>query len=70
MKDPLSLKTSMNEEIENALNHQKKQKLMLHLLIYQSSTWCGENGYDNSAGFFANQAEEEDTHAEVIQIYK
>lgn len=68
MKDLLSLKTSMNEEIENALNHQIKTEAHASSTYLSMSTWCGENGYDNSAGFFANQAEEERTH--MLKLFK
>ena len=62
MKDLVSLKTSMVEEIENVLNHQIKTEAHASSTYLSMSTWCGENGYENSAGFFANQAEEERAH--------
>lgn len=68
MKDLISLKTSMNEEVEIALNHQIKTEAHASSTYLAMSTWCGEQGYDFSAGFFAKQAEEERTH--MLKLFK
>ena len=68
MKDLLSLKTSLNEEVERALNNQIKTESHASSTYLAMSTWCGEHGYDFSAGFFAKQAEEERAH--MLKLFK
>lgn len=62
MKDVLNLKNSLVPEIEKALNNQIKVEAHSSSLYLAMSSWCGEQGYDSSAGFFARQAEEERAH--------
>lgn len=68
MKDLLSLKTSINEGVERALNNQIKTEAHASSTYLAMSTWCGEQGYDFSAGFFAKQAEEERMH--MLKLFK
>lgn len=68
MKDLISLKTSVNEEIESALNNQIKVEAHASSAYLAMSTWCGEQGYDGSAAFFARQAEEERMH--MLKLFR
>lgn len=68
MKDLVGLKTSINEEVERALNHQIKTEAHASSTYLAMSTWCGEHGYDFSADFFAKQAEEERAH--MLKLFK
>ncbi len=68
MKHPVSLKTSMKEEIERALNNQIKTEAHASSTYLEMSTWCGGKGYDGSADFFAKQAEEEREH--MLKLFK
>lgn len=62
MKDLLRLKTSLNEEIEKILNDQVKVEAHSSAIYLAMSSWCDDQGFDFSAGYFAKQAEEERTH--------
>ena len=62
MKDLVRLKTSMIEEIEKVLNDQIKVEAHASSVYLAMSSWCGSQGYDFSAEFFAKQAEEERSH--------
>jgi ferritin len=68
MKDLLSLKTSMKEEIERVLNNQIKTEAHASANYLAMSTWCGVRGYDGSADFFAKQGEEERAH--MLKLFK
>ena len=58
----------MNEEVEKALNNQIKTEAHASATYLAMSAWCGEQGYDLSAGFFAKQAEEERSH--MLKLFK
>ncbi|GAA4780363.1 ferritin [Olivibacter ginsenosidimutans] len=62
MKDLLRLKTSLNEEIERILNEQVKVEAHSSAIYLAMSSWCDDQGYDFSAGYFAKQADEERGH--------
>lgn len=68
MKDLLSLKTSLNEEIETILNEQIGHEAHASSLYLSMSSWCDDQGLDFSAAFFARQAEEERTH--MLKLFK
>lgn len=68
MKDLLNLKTAMNKEIQEALNNQIQTEAHASSTYLAMSSWCGEQGYDVSAGFFARQAEEERMH--MLKLFK
>jgi len=52
----------MNEELEKVLNDQIKVEAHASSVYLAISSWCGSQGYDFSADFFAKQAEEERSH--------
>lgn len=62
MKDLLKLKSSLSEDIENVLNAQVKVEAHASALYLAMSSWCDDQGLDNSANWFANQADEERAH--------
>lgn len=68
MKDLLRLKTSLKEEIENILNEQIKVEAHSSSIYLAMSSWCDDQGYDFSAGFFEKQAEEERSH--MMKIFR
>src|SRR5690606_21650350 len=68
MKDLLRLKTSLKEEIENALNEQIKLEAHSSAIYLAMSSWCDDQGLDFSAGFFENQSAEERSH--MMKIFK
>ncbi|MGO1243418.1 ferritin [Sphingobacterium sp. JB170] len=67
MKDLLKLKTSLSEDIENILNAQVKVEAHSSALYLAMSSWCDDQGLDNSATFFATQADEERIH--MLKIF-
>lgn len=68
MKDLLRLKTSLQEEIETALNEQIKREAHASSTYLAMASWCDRNGFDYSAGYFYKQAEEERGH--MLKIFK
>lgn len=62
MKDLLKLKTSLIEEMEDILNAQVKIEAHASALYLAMSSWCDDQGLDNSAEFFAKQSDEEREH--------
>jgi len=68
MKDLLSLKTSLHEEIEQILNEQIKHEAHASALYLAMSSWCNDQGLDFSADFFARQSDEERTH--MLKLFK
>lgn len=68
MKDLLSLKTSLHEEIEAILNEQIRHEAYASSLYLSMSSWCDDQGLDFSADFFAKQSEEERTH--MLKLFK
>jgi ferritin len=68
MKDLLRLRTSLTEEIEKLLNEQIKLEATSSSTYLAMASWCDRHGFDNSADFFYNQAEEERAH--MMKIFK
>lgn len=68
MKDLLRLKTSLTEEIESALNEQIKREAHASSTYLAMASWCDRNGFDYSADYFYEQAEEERAH--MLKIFK
>lgn len=68
MKDLLRLKTSLKEDIENLLNEQIKLEAHSSAIYLAMASWCDDQGYDISAGFFEKQADEERHH--MLKIFK
>lgn len=68
MKDLLRLKTSLQEEIETALNEQIKREAHASSTYLAMASWCDRHGFDYSAGYFYKQAEEERAH--MLKIFK
>jgi ferritin len=68
MKDILRLRTSLTEEIESALNEQIKREAHASATYLAMASWCDRQGFDYSAGYFYEQAEEERTH--MLKIFK
>lgn len=62
MKDLLGLKTSLVEEIEQALNEQIKVEAHSSSIYLAMSSWCNSHGYDFSSNYFAKQSDEERKH--------
>jgi ferritin len=62
MKDLLKFGRSMDEHLEGILNDQIKVESHASSVYLAMSSWCGNQGYDFSADFFAKQAEEERSH--------
>ncbi len=68
MKDLLSLKTSLHEEIEAILNEQIRYEAYASSLYLSMSSWCDDQGLDFSADFFARQSDEERGH--MLKLFK
>lgn len=68
MKDLLRLKSSLTQEIEAVLNEQIRKEAHSSALYLAMASWCDRNGYDNSAGYFFKQADEERNH--MLKIFK
>jgi len=68
MKDLVRLRTSLKEEVENILNEQVKLEALASARYLAMASWCDRNGYENSADFFFEQAEEEREH--MLKIFK
>ena len=68
MKDLLRQKTSLTEEIETALNEQIKREAHSSSVYLSMASWCDRHGFDYSADYFYNQAEEERAH--MLKIFK
>lgn len=68
MKDLLSLKTSLHEDIEKVLNEQIRYEAYASALYLSMSSWCDDQGLDFSADFFARQSDEERTH--MLKLFK
>ena len=67
MKDMLRLKTSINQEIETALNEQIKMEASASGSYLAKAAWCDANGFDQSAEYFHKQSEEEREH--MLRIF-
>ncbi len=68
MKDLLRLKTSLKEEIETLLNEQIKIEAFSSAIYLAMASWCDDQGFDVSAGFFERQSDEERQH--MLKIFK
>jgi ferritin len=68
MKDLLRLKSSLTQEIEAILNEQIRKEAHSSALYLAMGSWCDRNGFDNSAGYFYKQSDEERTH--MLKIFK
>lgn|SRR5690606_9111588 len=68
MKDLLSLKTSLHEDIETILNEQIRHEAYASSLYLAMSSWCDDQGLDFSADFFARQSDEERAH--MLKLFK
>lgn len=68
MKDLLRLRTSLTEEIEQVLNEQIKMEAEASAMYLAMSAWCDRNGFDSSAGYFKEQADEERGH--MLRLFK
>ena len=68
MGDLARVKKSISEEVQKALNDQIRTEAHASSTYLAMSAWCGEKGYDFSAGFFERQAEEERAH--MLKLFK
>jgi ferritin len=68
MKDLLRLKSSLTAEIEALLNEQIKKESHSSALYLSMASWCDRNGFDNSAGYFYKQSDEERKH--MLKLFK
>jgi len=69
MKDLLRLRTSLTEEVEKVLNEQIKREAHSSATYLAMASWCDRHGFDNSAGFFYKQSDEEREHMKKIFKY-
>ncbi|HET8827779.1 MAG TPA: ferritin [Pelobium sp.] len=68
MKDLLRVKSLISTEVENLLNSQIKKEAHSSAQYLAMSSWCDQNGFDNSADYFFNQSSEERTHQ--LKLFK
>lgn len=68
MKDLIRMKTSLSEEIEALLNNQVKVEAKSSSIYLAMAAFCEHLGFDNSAEFFFQQANEERLH--MLKIFK
>ncbi|WGQ08458.1 ferritin [Pedobacter gandavensis] len=68
MKDIMRVKSLISTDIEMLLNQQIKKEALSSSIYLSMASWCGRNGYDNSADYFFKQAEEERMHQ--LKFYK
>ncbi|MBB2149460.1 ferritin [Pedobacter gandavensis] len=68
MKDIMRVKSLISSDIETLLNQQIKKEALSSSIYLSMASWCGRNGYDNSADYFFKQAEEERMHQ--LKFYK
>ncbi|GIV39184.1 MAG: ferritin [Thermonema sp.] len=61
-------KTSLQSEIEQALNEQVKREALSSANYLAMASWCDVHGFENSANFFYRQSDEERTH--MLKIFK
>jgi len=62
------LRTSLTEEIEQLLNAQIRMEAEASAMYLAMSSWCDRNGFDFSAGYFKEQADEEREH--MLRLFK
>ena len=68
MKDLLRLRTSLSEEMEALLNEQIKMEAYSSAIYLSMSSWCNQNGYDNSSQYLEKQSCEEREH--MLKIFR
>lgn len=68
MKDLVRQRTSLTEEIEQALNEQIKMESHASATYLAMAAWADSHGFQYSAEFFYKQAEEEREH--MLKIFK
>ena len=68
MKNLLRDKTSLKEDIELLLNAQAKMEAEASSKYLAMASWLERNGFENSAGYLYDQAEEEREH--FLKIFK
>lgn len=68
MKDLLRVKSLISQEIETLLNSQIKKEAHSSSQYLAMSSWCDQNGFDNSADYFLNQSTEERSHQ--LKLFK
>jgi ferritin len=68
MKDLLSLRTSLSEEVELLLNEQIKTEAYSSAVYLSMASYCNRNGFDYSAGYLEKQSNEERGH--MLKIFK
>lgn len=68
MKDLVRLRTSLTEEMEQALNDQVRMEARASSVYLAMATWCDNHGFANSAEFLYKQSGEEREH--MIKIFK
>ncbi len=68
MKDLLRVKSLVSAEVETLLNNQIKKEAHSSAQYLAMSSWCDQNGFDNSADYFFNQASEERSHQ--LKLFK
>lgn len=68
MKDLLRVKSLISAELETLLNSQIKKEAHSSAQYLAMSSWCDQNGFDNSADYFLKQATEEREHQ--LKLFK
>ncbi len=68
MKDLMRIKALISADIESLLNQQIKKEAHSSALYLSMASWCDRNGYDNSADYFFDQADEERAHQ--LKLFK
>ena len=68
MKDLLRIKSLVSAEVETLINNQIKKEAHSSSQYLAMSSWCDQNGFDNSADYFLNQASEERSHK--LKLFK
>ncbi len=68
MKDIIRTQSMLSVDIEFLLNQQVKKEAQASSNYLAMASWCDRNGYEQSATYFFNQAEEERMHQ--MKIFK
>ncbi|WP_017257604.1 ferritin [Pedobacter arcticus] len=68
MKDLLRVKSLISTELETLLNSQIKKEAHSSAQYLAMSSWCDQNGFENSADYFFAQASEEREHQ--LKLFK
>ncbi len=67
MKDLVRMRTSLSQEVAQALNTQIALEANSSAKYLAMASWCGEHGFDNSEAFFLAQSNEERNH--MLKIF-